>query len=138
MKIMNDPRIAQLVVILVVLGTITVIAFSLFAWQIIEKTEKIRRQHKMAEYLYNLWKDAYWAGWNDGNRFKPAMFYDQYTDSAIADILKCGYLEGYEDKYFCRSHKVNCYDVPPREKYPPAWEYIQRVAAELEEKKAGI
>ena len=130
---MNDPRLVPFVVIFVILGSIFVMGFSLFSWKMIEKMEKIRRRHKMAEYLYDLWKDAYRAGWNDGNRFKPTMFYCQYTDSAIADILKCGYLEGYDDKYFSRSHKVNCYDIPPREKYPPAWEYIQRVAEKLED-----
>ncbi|OGY63456.1 MAG: hypothetical protein A3I89_03785 [Candidatus Harrisonbacteria bacterium RIFCSPLOWO2_02_FULL_41_11] len=119
-----------------VLYALSIIASVFFIWWFVEKSKKIYWNYKMAKMLYGAWKDAYSAGYLLDERPGAPVeyFYSKFTDELFQEILRNGYIEGHEDSKYNRSNKVYCYGMFG-EKYPPAWEYVQRlVEKRLDEK----
>ncbi|MDO8430228.1 MAG: hypothetical protein Q7S73_02580 [bacterium] len=133
---MADPRFAPFVVVFVVSGSIFVMGFSLFVWKLVEKFKRIYWNYKIANWLYSLWEDAYRAGYNDKMLYRPYSFSENFIEqsSVVSEIIKNGYLEGYDDGIMQKGHKVNEYKYFRKEKYPPVWEYIQRLVKDSDEK----
>ena len=132
---MNDPRLVSFVAVIAVLGSIFVMGFSLLVWKIVEKSKRIYWNYKIADWLYSLWEDAYRAGYNDKMLYRPYSFSENFIEqsSVVSEIIKNGYSEGYDDGITQKGHKANEYKYFRKEKYPPVWEYIQRLVKDSDE-----